>query len=75
MEITVTKKVLIAGNLTNIGYYLASKLREYGMEVDLQSQECHFLENILKLFQLNSHYLELDLPQKMDQPKELIYFS
>lgn len=39
MEITVTKKVLIAGNLANTGYYLASKLREYGMQVDLLMEE------------------------------------
>jgi len=39
MEITVTKKILIAGNLANTGYYLTSKLRELGMHVDLLMEE------------------------------------
>jgi glycosyltransferase involved in cell wall biosynthesis len=39
MEIKVTKRILIAGNLANTGYYLASKLREQGMQVDLLMEE------------------------------------
>jgi len=39
MGITLSKKILIAGNLANTGYYLASKLREFGMQVDLLMEE------------------------------------
>lgn len=39
MEIIVSKKILIAGNLANTGYYLVSKLREFGMDVDLLMED------------------------------------